>query len=184
MWLFTPRGFFTVAAVTGANLDDVLIPPEYKDTVNVMVRARVRTDLEGLKDLWSLLWPEPLPPIQHLAHDYPYRMVMPRKRWALLVENMAEEIDYRKFKDAVCKAQGHERYSLYLKVWQVLYDAERKLMDYLCPKPLPQSSTPYRGLDTRVRGWEEDWFREDIQHTVTDPPTSRNKTFVAKKKGR
>ena len=102
MWVFATRGYFTVAAVVGdVDLKDVVIPPESEGEVNVMVRARVKSDLENLKELWELLWPEPMPPIQTLKHDYPYRMVMPRKRWALLVENMAEEIDYRKFKESV-----------------------------------------------------------------------------------
>lgn len=181
MWLFTPRGFFTVAAVVGdVDLKDVIIPEEYKDTVNVMVRARVKSDLEGLKGLWELLWPEPLPPIQTLRHDYPYRMVMPRKRWALLVENMAEEIDYRKFKDAVSAAQGPERYSLYVQVWSVLYDAERKLADWLKRKTEPFSlSREARYADLRDPGYDY-WLDEDYrQAVVQDPPVSR--TVIGRK---
>ena len=106
MWLITTRGFYSVVA------------DHYEDG-NVLVRARVREDLESLADLIPGLEVE-----ETLARDYRLRASVPRELWQSVAAVLAEEVDYPNFKDAVAERQGSGRAGTYGRVWRTLLDLQ------------------------------------------------------------
>jgi hypothetical protein len=115
MWLMTPRGFYSVV--------------EHREHPGlVIVRARAREDLERLDELWRDVgrresnWP--LLTIQETPEaDYPYRTNMAKTEWATLASELASEIDYDNFKDAV-KEVDSDRALLYMGLWWRLRQIE------------------------------------------------------------
>jgi hypothetical protein len=100
---------------------------DHNPVVYVMVRGRVYDDLNNLafvvKDAFGYE-----PEVYALrGHDYPYRIVIPRAHWALVVGNLASGIDYPNFKSAVTKKQGTDRHDLYMRVWSTMNGAELEL---------------------------------------------------------
>lgn len=128
MWVFTPIGFFS-ATKTNPKYADL---PLRQQTGHIMVRARVRADLERLIALYVEmgLTQEEGPTIFDLpGHDYPYRTILIPANWTALVARMADDIDYSNFKSAVEARQetpeaGKARHDLYMKVWGVMHSAE------------------------------------------------------------
>jgi len=117
MWMFTRIGFFSA-----------VIDPKNPDTL--MVRARVRKDLERLRELLPSN-----PKVLEWEHrDYPYRVIVPKTEFAEAVFELTDGIDYPNFKDHVKKVDGPSRSSLYSKVWGVMFRAEQKLEEFLKPK--------------------------------------------------
>lgn len=108
MWLFTPRGYFSVAQK----------PHEIKDDL-LEVRARVRKHLENLPVIDG--YPKPVIKATPEA-DYDYRCVIPRAQWGAMLAVMCAEIKGAKFKDEVTRALGHDTYPVLLNVWRVLLD--------------------------------------------------------------
>jgi hypothetical protein len=107
VWIVTTRGFFSVVS-------------HREDPRMVLVRARLREDLESLTELTG--------PIEILAtpdHDYPFRAVVSRERWSAALVLLASEIDYDNFKNAVAARQGHERADVYRWVWFDLATLQR-----------------------------------------------------------
>ena len=99
MWLFTPRGFYSVVA-------------HRKDADKLLVRARVRADLEALR--------EQIPHLRIFSDrhaDYRWRAVVTRGEWAMALALLVDDLDYDNFKSAVGERQGHERARLYGHVW-------------------------------------------------------------------
>ena len=110
MWIFTTIGFFSVVA-------------HADEPGAVLVRARVREDLEALRD-------HVLPDIQIVRtpeRDYRYRAVVGRDEWAHAAETLAAAIDYPNFKSAVAQRQGHDRAHRYGEIWGVMYDLQRDI---------------------------------------------------------
>ena len=107
MWVLTPRGFFSVVE-------------DREDAHFLIVRSRVRSDLDHLRDLLPDLrpWHDP-------AADYTWRARVERHQWAFALGMMAGEIDYPNFKDAVADRQGSARARLYGRVWSVLLELQR-----------------------------------------------------------
>jgi hypothetical protein len=102
MWLLTTQGFYSVVA--------------HRDRPGtLLVRARTRTDIEALRV--QIL---DLAPFEDESADYRWRAEVSREQLAKAVAQLAEEIDYPNFKNAVADAQGPEREGLYQQVWQVL----------------------------------------------------------------
>lgn len=81
----------------------------------VLVRARVREDLERIGELIGPLTIEHTP-----EADYAYRATVTRERWSACLGQLASEIDYPNFKDAVAARQGYERAATYHRVWSDL----------------------------------------------------------------
>jgi hypothetical protein len=102
MWVLSTRGFFSAVQ-------------DGEDAGRVLVRARVRGDLERLAEILPHLerWHDP-------DADYAWRALVDRREWAYALGVMAGEIDYRNFKDAVADRQGRTRAGVYGKVWRVL----------------------------------------------------------------
>lgn len=108
MWLFTPRGFFSAVRKPDDAKDDMLT-----------IRARDKADLEQLADLL----PEAVPYAKKYS-DYPWRIRIPQKDWALALARMALEIDYDNFKDEVKRTQGSSRAGTYGQVWSVMLQVD------------------------------------------------------------
>ncbi len=102
MWVFTEIGFFS--AVVDAIDEDQII-----------VRARVRTDLERLAEklIYAKIQDTP-------GSDYPHRIRVSRDLWARYLHDAVYAMDYPNFKDQVAKTLGDDRESLYHHVWDLL----------------------------------------------------------------
>ena len=102
MWLITTRGFYSAVE-------------DHQQPGCVLVRARERGDLEALADLIPRLQGEETP-----DRDYRFRASVEREAWAGAVAQLAREIDYPNFKNAVAERQGRERAHVYGEVWAIL----------------------------------------------------------------
>lgn len=108
MWLFTPQGFYSVVA-------------HRRDPEKLLVRARVRADLEALR--------EQAPDLRIFSDrgaDYRWRAVIRRAEWVAAIAQLASEIDYDNFKSTVAERQGHERSRIYSHVWGELLTLQRE----------------------------------------------------------
>jgi hypothetical protein len=121
MWLFTKVGFFSV----------VLETYKTKGTPRLVVRARVKADLDALRATYA---PRLGETVQEPNRDYPYRAFITKKALAGVLERVVEDIDYGNFKNTVRQAQGSAREHLYHEVWAVMNGAEQKLKPKLALK--------------------------------------------------
>ncbi len=117
-WIFvSDAGFFSIALADPAR--DRVKP----DTL--VIRARVRTDLDALRERYMPLLGET---IATPHRDYPYRAYGARHVVAEGYARIAlDSIDYTNFKNCVGEKQGHARAASYGTVWSGLVDAERRL---------------------------------------------------------
>lgn len=104
MWLFTPKGFYSVVQKRQDRAGDTLT-----------IRTRNRADIDALKEYFP-----DAKPFRVKASDYAWRIRVPRQEWAAAVARMALEVDYSNFKDRVTEVQGHKRHAVYLRVWSAL----------------------------------------------------------------
>lgn len=107
MWLVTTRGFYSIVE-------------DFHDRDRLLVRARVREDLEALADLVPGLEVEETP-----DRDYRFRASVTREVWASAAAQLAREIDYPNFKNAVAERQGVDRAHVYGDVWATLLELQR-----------------------------------------------------------
>lgn len=111
MWLMTPIGFFSIVQ-----------KPSDPDSDTLTVRARVRSDLEALRDQYL----PGLGEIQESRHnDYRFRAVVPRPAVAAAMAALVSALDYSNFKAEVARVQGPARAHRYHDVWEVLYGLQR-----------------------------------------------------------
>ena len=95
MWLITSFGFFSVVEKPGDRQKGL-----------VTVRARVREDLEALKEKYL---PTLGPIASSSATDYRYRAVAPKPDLAAAAAKAVFDIDYDNFKNRVKQQQGAAR---------------------------------------------------------------------------
>ena len=98
MWLITTRGYSAVE--------------DHQQPGCVRVRARAHEDLTALADVIPSLVVEETP-----DRDYRFRASVAREAWASAVAQLAREIDYPNFKNAVAGRQGSKRAHVYGEVW-------------------------------------------------------------------
>lgn len=115
MWLFTTFGFFSVVA--------------HRDCPkSLMIRARVRTDLEGFLFAAApsiALLREPTPEIIETPRaDYPFRIVVSRFTFGAILAEYIDNMHYANFKNEIHRVQGSERAENYHDVWEVLHDLD------------------------------------------------------------
>ena len=134
MWLVTTIGFFSVVA------------DSEPDTM--MVRARVKADLEALKA-------EAMPSLSKIVftkyRDYPYRAFIKRTEFEAGMAKLASMIDYTNFKDTVQSRQGWSRASLYTRVWSILIGLEvnkKRIEYYYAGEPLPKRKKESKAAQT------------------------------------
>lgn len=112
MWLVTDFGFFSVVQKPGD-----------AEAGTLTVRARVRGDLETLRDTHL---PELGPIREGAGTDYACRAQAPRAAVAAAMARAVEAIDYDNFKNSVRKRQGRERESVLHDVWTDLMKLQRR----------------------------------------------------------
>lgn len=103
MWLFTRRGFYSIVEAP-------------TDPGSTQIRARDREHLESLGLEREIV---------HLAGaDYPYRVVVPKNVAVDAISALAQEIDYRNFKDTIDREHGRRSWfaASCHEVWGVLWD--------------------------------------------------------------
>ena len=127
MWLITPVGFFSIVQKPSDVAADMLT-----------VRARVRGDLEALRDQF-------LPGLGSIeeskSNDYRFRAVAPRSEVAAAMASLVHQLQYKNFNDQVAKVQGPARASLYHRVWDVLYKLQTDLKKYGIERSAPPART-------------------------------------------
>ena len=103
MWLFTKYGFFSaVCARRGAGEYGQPVDPD-----RIMVRSRLRSHLESLKNRFS----EQLGSCEILetpSTDYRYRLFVSNQAWSVVMAELAMNTDYDNFKSEVARHQGHK----------------------------------------------------------------------------
>lgn len=149
MWLATTRGFYSVVA--HRDLDD-----------HVLIRARAKRDLRNL----VALLPKPRPRIQTTMTraDYPYRVAMRKADWMKCMVQLADDVDYDNFKNAV---RSRKRHDVYSQMWGIALKIEREdpgVRRYLEEREERLSAT------RRTRG--RSWFDRP------DPPTMTPTLFI------
>ena len=101
MWIFTKHGFFSAVCArqgTGEQSEPV-------DQDRIMVRARLRSHLVGLKAHFPELLGEH--EIRDFAGtDYAFRLFVEKSIWVAVVAKLVEETDYDNFKNEVKHHQG------------------------------------------------------------------------------
>lgn len=123
MWLITDEGFLSVVSFDPSKDKAKRSNRQVKSWGRnpVLVRARVKADLEQLRPYWSKLRIE-----ADLSADYEWRAVMPRTRWADFLAHKGAEIDYDShFKEVVQsrstdKDGGARRHSAMMGCWTEL----------------------------------------------------------------
>ena len=108
MWVFTNFAFFSVVQ-------------HRQDPELVLIRARIRGDLEKLKEKY-------LPNLGEVLKtptkaDYPYRALAWKVEFAEAMKKAAMDIDYANFKSSV---NDTHRHNLYMSVWSIMAGAERR----------------------------------------------------------
>jgi hypothetical protein len=117
MWIFTKHGFFS--AVCARQGDGRHGQPV--DTDRIMVRGRVRSHLEALKERFPDLLGQC--EIREFAGtDYAYRLFVDKPVWSQVLAGLAEETDYDNFKAEVARHQGSggAYYHSLPEVWSVM----------------------------------------------------------------
>ena len=118
MWLFTKHGFYSaVCARQGDGSHGQPVNPD-----RIMVRARVRSHLEALKEHFSYLLADC--EIKEFAGtDYAFRIFVDKSVWSQVLVGLNEEMDYDNFKSEVARYQGGKgaeyEHSLH-DVWSVM----------------------------------------------------------------
>ena len=118
MWLFTKYGFYsTVCARQGDGSRGQPVDPD-----RIMVRARVRSHLEALKERFPDLLAE-CEIIESAGTDYAFRIFVDKAVWSQVLVGLNEELDYDNFKSEVARHQGSDgdayEHSLH-EVWSVM----------------------------------------------------------------
>lgn len=131
MWLITPIGFFSIVQ-----------KPTDKARDTLTVRARVRSDLEALRDTC-------LPSLGEIKespnNDYRFRAVAPRANVSAAAADLIAGLDYSNFKSEVARRQGVKREQLYHDVWHVLYSLQTGRYDAAVPCPRPATPATRSG---------------------------------------
>lgn len=103
MWLVTTFGFFSIV--------------QKKGTGHLTVRARVRSDLDRLRERYL---PTLTPTYQKPGSDYLYRATVSHADFGAAMAKIVSEIQYDNFKSEVDRVQGHPRELVYTDVWSAL----------------------------------------------------------------
>jgi hypothetical protein len=123
MWLFTQYGFFSVVCAREGDGSW----GHAVDEGRVMVRARLRGHLEGLK----LRFPEELAGleiVETLETDYRYRLFADKTLWTSVLQLLGEELDYDNFKSKVARnldGVGDEYAHSLHDVWDIMQHLQR-----------------------------------------------------------
>lgn len=102
MWLFTKHGFYSIVR---------------KSAEEYHIRARVKKDLQNLKDLLELT--DPIH--ESRSADYRYRLVVGKKVYLSVMALVTRSVDYENFKNTVAMTQDQrEKLKAYHEIWGVM----------------------------------------------------------------
>lgn len=115
MWVFTTRGFFSIV--------------EHKKDPNlVVIRARVRRDIEVIKMLFEELGLKASGILEILDSDYRYRIFANRIDWVSVMTQLITDMGYTNFKNAVYETDSLEirdkRHAAYLNIWAIMHELQ------------------------------------------------------------
>ena len=114
MWLATTLGWFSVVCARKNEGKSAMIDPE-----KLMIRARLRSHLEALKERFSALL-DSAEITESATSDYAFRIFVSKSTWVKLAMELASDVDYGNFKSAVLKRDGHSAYENALHaVWGI-----------------------------------------------------------------
>lgn len=85
----------------------------------IMVRGRVKSDLERFQQLLVTLSHEAPEILEWETRDYRYRCLVDRYVWADALSHLAHEVRYSNFKARVAEVQGSARELVYSKLWLI-----------------------------------------------------------------
>ena len=123
MWIFTKYGFYSaVCARQGDGSHGQPVDPD-----RIMVRARVRSHLEALRDRFAdLISDNEIK--EFVGTDYAFRIFVPKTVWSQVVAELTSELGYDNFKSEVARHQGSDgaayEHSLH-DVWSVMYGLQK-----------------------------------------------------------
>jgi hypothetical protein len=123
MWIFTKHRFFSAVWARQGNGKH----GRPVDPARIMVRARIRGNLEALtKRFPDLLGESEIQ--ESTGTDYAYRLFVPKSAWSQVVAGLAEETYYDNFKSKVARHQGKAgaayEHSLH-EVWSVMHRLQK-----------------------------------------------------------
>lgn len=102
MWLFTRHGFYAIVR---------------KSAEAYHIRARVKQDLQNLKDLLELT--DPIH--ESRSADYRYRLIVGKKGYLSVMALVTRSVDYENFKNTVAMTDDQrEKLRAYHKIWEVM----------------------------------------------------------------
>ena len=111
MWVFINQlGFFSAV--------------EHRDdSSKVMVRARVKQDIENLA---TAINANPKTILETPNADYACRLTTTKDIWANLLAAEAKKIDYDNFKNAALSPDDNRRSRAYHNVWSAMFELQQK----------------------------------------------------------
>ncbi|MDP9191074.1 MAG: hypothetical protein M3P06_05170 [Acidobacteriota bacterium] len=111
MWIFTRSGFASIV--------------EHRDDhSNVLIRARVQRDLQGILERYV---DRPCSVISNEGTDYPFRAVISKDKLRQLLHRSVDDLVYDNFKAAIRTSEGDDRgvrSEIYGNVWAELLGLE------------------------------------------------------------
>lgn len=115
MWIFTKYGFLSVVNARKGFGE----PGQPVDPDRLMIRSRSRNHLERLQERFQQLKDRNIETFP--GSDYPFRIFVEKSVWAEMMKELAEELDYDNFKNAVAKEPNSSDYEDCLHdVWQIM----------------------------------------------------------------
>ena len=115
MWVFTTKGFFSIVV-------------HKKDPNRVVIRARVRRDIESIKMLFEELGFEVSDVEENVSSDYRYRIFANRIDWASVMTQLITDVGYTNFKNAVYETDSlalrDKRHEAYLDIWAIMHELQ------------------------------------------------------------
>lgn len=111
MWIITQTGFLSAVQATD-------------DSNTLVVRARVKADLQPLRDTFREQYGYEPRVVQYDVSDYPYRVLVSRDVLTRFLAQQVQQIGYGNFKAQVAQQQGWERMRIYHEVWADLGELE------------------------------------------------------------
>jgi hypothetical protein len=115
LWIFTTKGFFSIV--------------EHKKDLNrVVIRARVRKDIDNMKMLFEELDLRVSDVVENVSSDYRYRVFASRSDWTSVMTQLITDMGYTNFKNAVYEADSPKvrdnRHEAYLDIWAIMHELQ------------------------------------------------------------
>ena len=115
MWIFTTRGFFSIVE-------------HKKDPNRVVIRARIRKDIDNIKMLFEELGLRVSDVVENVGSDYRYRVFASRPDWASVITQLITDMGYTNFKNAVFDVDSpkvrDKRHEAYLDIWAIMQELQ------------------------------------------------------------